>query len=48
MTNMQSPPIWNTAAGVFQVNLDLDDYWKIQGIHFGSLKGELKKQNGKD
>ena len=34
MTNMQSAPIWNTAAGDFQVNLDMDNYWKFQGIHF--------------
>jgi len=34
MTNMQSPPIWNTAAGVFQVDFDADNWWKVQGIHF--------------
>jgi hypothetical protein len=33
MTNMQDPPIWNTAAGNFQMNLDGDHYWKIQGLH---------------
>ena len=33
MTNMQSPPIWNTAAAVFQWNIDSDYFWKIQGIH---------------
>ncbi len=34
MFNMQSTPIWNTAAGVFQVNLDADDFWSFQGVHF--------------
>ena len=34
MLNMQAAPIWNTAAGDFQVNLDADNYWKFQGIHF--------------
>lgn len=33
MTNMQSPPIWNTAAGNFQWNFDTDQCWKVQGIH---------------
>lgn len=33
MTNMQSPPIWNTAAGVFQWNFDGDNFWQVQGIH---------------
>lgn len=32
MYNMKSAPIWNTAAGSFQWNFDLDDYWKVQGI----------------
>jgi len=31
---MPDNPIWNTAAGDFEVNLDGDNYWKIQGIHF--------------
>lgn len=34
MFNMQSTPIWNTAAGNFQAKLDSDDYWKFQCIHF--------------
>ena len=33
MTNMQDPPIWNTAAGDFQINMDSDNFWKIQGLH---------------
>lgn len=37
MTNMQSPPIWNTAAGNFQWNFDGDNYWKVQGIHIRGL-----------
>lgn len=32
--NMGDAPIWNTAAGDFEVNLDADNYWKFQGIHF--------------
>ncbi|GAF77781.1 unnamed protein product, partial [marine sediment metagenome] len=31
---MPDNPIWNTAAGSYQVNLDGDNYWKFQGIHF--------------
>lgn len=31
--NMGSAPIWNTAAGVFEVNIDSDNFWKIQGLH---------------
>ena len=31
---MPSAPIWNTAAGNFQVNINFDHYWKLQGMHF--------------
>lgn len=31
---MPANPIWNIAAGNFQVNLDSDHYWKFQGLHF--------------
>ncbi len=34
MFNMQSTPKWNTAAGDFQVVLNNDYNWLIQGIHF--------------
>lgn len=34
MFNMQSPPVWNTAAGNFSCNIDSDHNWKFQGIHF--------------
>ena len=34
MTNMQSSPIWGTAAGSIQVDLSGDNFWKFQGIHF--------------
>lgn len=34
MYNMQDAPIWNTAAGNFEVNIDADHFWRIQGIHF--------------
>ena len=33
MTNMQSTPIWNIAAGNFQWNFSADSFWKTQGIH---------------
>jgi len=33
-TNMQGIPIWGTAAAVFQVNLDDDQYWMFQGLKF--------------
>ncbi len=33
MFSMQSAPIWNTAAGDFQLRFDADNYWKVQGIH---------------
>ncbi|OGO03990.1 MAG: hypothetical protein A2Y91_03425 [Chloroflexi bacterium RBG_13_54_8] len=32
--NMGDNPIWNTAAGDFQVNLDTDHFWKFQSLHF--------------
>lgn len=31
---MPANPIWNTAAGNYQANLDSDEFWKFQGIHF--------------
>lgn len=33
MTNIQSPPLWNTPAGNFRWNMDEDHYWKVQGLH---------------
>jgi len=30
---MPDAPIWNTAAGNFEWNIDADNYWKFQGIH---------------
>ncbi len=33
MTNMQSMPKWNTAAGVFQLNFDNDRYWLLRGLY---------------
>jgi len=27
-------PIWNTTAGNFEVNIDVDNYWAFQGLHF--------------
>lgn len=30
---MPDNPIWNTAAGNYQINLDADNYWSFQGLH---------------
>lgn len=33
VTNMQSPPIWNTTTGNFQWVFNQDHHWMVQGIH---------------
>lgn len=33
MTNIQSPPLWNTIGGDFKWNLNLTNYWYFQGLH---------------
>lgn len=32
--NMGDNPIWNTAAGSYQVSFQSDQFWQIQGLHF--------------
>lgn len=36
---MPPNPIWNTAAGNYRVNLDIDFYWQFQGLHFRGTAG---------
>ncbi|KKN56931.1 hypothetical protein LCGC14_0567230 [marine sediment metagenome] len=33
MYNLQDAPIWNTAAGDYEVNFDNDHFWRLQGLH---------------
>ncbi len=40
VTNLQSNPVWNTAAGDFQWHLSLDDFWNFQGIHVRGTDGQ--------
>lgn len=39
MYNMQAAPIWNIAAGNFEVMFDADSYWKLQGLHLRGTDG---------
>lgn len=34
LVRMPYAPIWNTPAGDFEVDIDSDDYWKFQDLHF--------------
>ena len=36
---MPDNPIWNTAAGNYEVKLDSDFFWRFQGMHFRGTDG---------